>query len=167
MSLWVQELPGAEVSSSQDEVSFGSNSKQYSTSPQGTPLARLGSVICPAEHFVDPGVVQRFQKNSVSPLTQIKTHNFRRPAPHEGRFAIVTDVGGGMRWTRQRQARRSKRCAKTNDVAADGEVVRAWRPDAGAGSRGIAKRRWQESRSPGSPLLHLRVQRASGFPCAL
>jgi len=25
---------------------------------------------------------------------------FLRPAPHEGRFAIVTDVGGRMRWTR-------------------------------------------------------------------
>jgi hypothetical protein len=23
----------------------------------------------------------------------------RHPAPQEGRFAIVTDVGGGMRWT--------------------------------------------------------------------
>ena len=28
------------------------------------------------------------------------------PAPgHKGRFAIVTDVGCGMRWTRQRRAR--------------------------------------------------------------
>jgi hypothetical protein len=24
----------------------------------------------------------------------------RHPVPHEGRFAIVTDVGCGMRWTR-------------------------------------------------------------------
>jgi len=30
--------------------------------------------------------------------------SFTRPAPKEGRFAIVTDVGSGMRWTRQRQA---------------------------------------------------------------
>jgi len=27
------------------------------------------------------------------------------PCPQEGRFAVVTDVGRGMRWTRRRQAR--------------------------------------------------------------
>ena len=32
-------------------------------------------------------------------------HIPRRPGPLEGRFAIVTDVGHGMRWTRGRQAR--------------------------------------------------------------
>jgi hypothetical protein len=30
------------------------------------------------------------------------------PCPQEGRFAIVTDVGCGMRWTRQRQVSNSK-----------------------------------------------------------
>src|SRR5205814_9713379 len=35
--------------------------------------------------------------------------------PQEGRIAIVTDVGRGMRWTRQR--------AQTNGANADGEVV--------------------------------------------
>jgi hypothetical protein len=36
--------------------------------------------------------------------------------PHnEGRFAIVTDVGRGMRWTRLH--------LKTNGAPADGEVV--------------------------------------------
>ena len=35
--------------------------------------------------------------------------------PQEGRFAIVTNVGCGMRWTRQ--------CRETNDMHADGEVV--------------------------------------------
>jgi hypothetical protein len=48
---------------------------------------------------------------------------------HKGRFAIVTDVERGMRWTRQRQAQFF--CA-TSDVAADGEVVWSWRSDAGA-----------------------------------
>ena len=37
------------------------------------------------------------------------------PVPQEGRFAVVTDVGCGMRWTRQ--------CHTTNDMAADGEAV--------------------------------------------
>jgi len=37
----------------------------------------------------------------------------RVPPPHEGRFAIVTDVGGGMRWTLWRARRaRLKRTAK-------------------------------------------------------
>ena len=31
---------------------------------------------------------------------QITTILSRVPHPHEGRFAIVTDVGSGMRWTR-------------------------------------------------------------------
>jgi hypothetical protein len=37
------------------------------------------------------------------------------PRPQEGRFAIVTNVGRGMRWTRQRR--------KTGGAFADGEVV--------------------------------------------
>jgi hypothetical protein len=37
------------------------------------------------------------------------------PPPLEGRFAIVTDVGGGMRWTRA--------APLTNGADADGEVV--------------------------------------------
>jgi hypothetical protein len=47
----------------------------------------------------------------------------------EGRFAIVTNVGSGMRWT---QWCRCARVAPTNDAKAYGEVVRSWRPDAGA-----------------------------------
>jgi hypothetical protein len=47
----------------------------------------------------------------------------------EGRFAIVTNVGSGMRWT---QWCRSARVAPTNDAKAYGEVVWSWRPDAGA-----------------------------------
>jgi hypothetical protein len=39
----------------------------------------------------------------------------RHPASQEGRFAVVTDVGCGMRWTRQRR--------KTSGAGADGEVV--------------------------------------------
>ena len=42
-------------------------------------------------------------------------HLPRIPRSHEGRFAIVTDVGRGKRWTRVAQ--------KTNAREADGEVV--------------------------------------------
>src|SRR6266851_681702 len=34
-----------------------------------------------------------------------QTYIPRHPVPEEGRIAIVTDVGHGMRWTRQRRAR--------------------------------------------------------------
>jgi hypothetical protein len=36
-------------------------------------------------------------------LTQITGFSRAIPFPIEGRFAIVTDVGFGMRWTRQRR----------------------------------------------------------------
>jgi hypothetical protein len=54
--------------------------------------------------------------------------------PTEGRFAIVTDVGNGMRWTRQHWARdvmqggsirplSNRTACWTKDAEADGEVV--------------------------------------------
>ena len=45
------------------------------------------------------------------------------PCPREGRFAIVTSVGRGMRWTWAARA--------TSAAEADGEVVWSWRPWAG------------------------------------
>jgi hypothetical protein len=44
-----------------------------------------------------------------------QTYSFPRPGPQEGRIAIVTDVGHGMRWTRERR--------ETSAAHADGEVV--------------------------------------------
>jgi hypothetical protein len=45
-------------------------------------------------------VVQSFlQKYSGSHLTQITCISLAVPSHTEGRFAIVTDVGRGMRWT--------------------------------------------------------------------
>jgi hypothetical protein len=58
----------------------------------------------------------------------------------EGRIAIVTDVGHGMRWTRRRR--------ETSGAIADGEVVWSWRPDAGAKFSWDTiprERRWQKS----------------------
>ena len=45
------------------------------------------------------------------------------PRPQEGRLAIVTDVGCGMRWTLLG--------CKTSNKGADGKVVWSWPPDAG------------------------------------
>jgi hypothetical protein len=53
-------------------------------------------------------------------------HGPRVPFPQEGRFAIVTSVGRGMRWTRS--------CRQTCDRIADGEGVWSWHPWAGAKS---------------------------------
>jgi hypothetical protein len=53
---------------------------------------------------------------------------FHCPGPQEGRIAIVTDVGQGMRWTR---SVRRNFFARTSDAAAYGEVVWSWRRGAG------------------------------------
>jgi hypothetical protein len=50
------------------------------------------------------------------------------PRLKEGRFAIVTNVERGMRWTSQCQAL----LRKTTDNAADGQAVWSWHPDADA-----------------------------------
>ena len=47
-----------------------------------------------------PPVQSCLQKDIRSRLTQITSISPAVPPPFEGRFAIVTDVGGGMRWTR-------------------------------------------------------------------
>jgi hypothetical protein len=50
---------------------------------------------------------------------------FARPAlDQEGRFAVVTNVWSGMRWTRM--------APQTSGVTADGEVVWSWHRDADA-----------------------------------
>src|ERR1700730_13338095 len=65
------------------------------------------------------------KKYFACPVGQITSTSFCRPAlDKEGRFAVVTNVGCGMRWTRRRR--------KTGGAFADGEVVWSWRPDAGA-----------------------------------
>jgi hypothetical protein len=50
-------------------------------------------------------VQSRLQKYFCFRGPQITSRTFRIPSHKEGRFAIVTDVGHGMRWTRQHLAR--------------------------------------------------------------
>jgi hypothetical protein len=66
-------------------------------------------------------VKPRNQKYSAFGAGQISARTAAIPCPQEGRFAIVTDVGCGMRWTRQRQGARI--ASRTNDAEAYGEVV--------------------------------------------
>jgi hypothetical protein len=53
----------------------------------------------PDGQFADPAVQPQLQKNFASPFTQIKIITRAVPPLSEGRFAIVKDVRGGMRWT--------------------------------------------------------------------
>jgi hypothetical protein len=71
----------------------------------------------------DLPVVPICRKPKRLPVTPNQWHFAPSRAPQEGRFAIVTDVERGMRWTRS--------CRQTNDIGADGEVVWSWRPLAG------------------------------------
>ena len=49
------------------------------------------------------------EKYFASPQTQITSKTPAVSFPQEGRFAVVTDVGSGMRWTLQYQARKRGR----------------------------------------------------------
>src|ERR1700722_6336575 len=63
----------------------------------------------------DLPVVPTCRRPFACDVGQITSILSRIPRPHEGRFAIVTDVGCGMRWTLWR--------CKTSDAETDGEVV--------------------------------------------
>jgi hypothetical protein len=69
------------------------------------------SASVPAGADLPDGQITRFpvhtplQKYSASPPTQIISRTPAIPFPQEGRFAVVTDAGCGMRWTLWRQAR--------------------------------------------------------------
>ena len=75
---------------------------------------------------------------------------FAHPVPQRGRFAVVTDVGCGMRWACRVAARVSRADERSR---CDGEVAWFWHPGADAKSAMMLvhrrKRRGQDSRSPG------------------
>jgi hypothetical protein len=64
----------------------------------------------------DGQITSDFQKSCQAPFAKIflfsadpnQLHIQGVPCPQEGRFAIVTDVGCGMRWTRRCQASNSE-----------------------------------------------------------
>ena len=69
-----------------------------------TPLqATTGWVACQANQaWLGPVPAAKINRFAITP-----NHPYKPaiPCPQEGRIAIVTDVGCGMRWTRQRRAR--------------------------------------------------------------
>jgi hypothetical protein len=77
------------------------------------------------------------EKYSASRSPQINRTTPAIPRPQEGRIAIVTDVGCGERWPRQRRARKTfsqgelaheRRPRAANGAEADGKAVWSWRP---------------------------------------
>ena len=114
----------------------------------------------------------------------------RVPPPPEGRFAIVTSVGGGMRWTRCAQRRSADRVRRNRAVPIPrcwNQALRAMRKATVANRQGTP-RRPRISRQPiaqGTPVVSAallmlacakctflctqgsRVRPASGIPCAL
>jgi hypothetical protein len=74
--------------------------------PCGNSHRPFYKVICPTgkKTFVRENLSSRHSEN-ISLRDCPKSHlHFPHPGPQEGRIAIVTDVGQGMRWTLQRQA---------------------------------------------------------------
>jgi hypothetical protein len=64
-------------------------------------------VICPSGGLLTglSSLISVFPKNISVPTYPKSILELSPSRPTEGRFAIVTDVGHGMRWTRQRFAR--------------------------------------------------------------
>ena len=108
-------------------------------------LMKQINLICPVQSYSE--------KFFASPQTQIKSI-FRHPVPKEGRFAIVTDVGCGMRWTLWRgKTNARKRTAKSCGPDAP-TLASSWRREVSAGDGD------KKARSPGrarrKPLKPLR-----------
>ena len=71
-----------------------------------TRMRQQRELICPS--------CQRVAGTFACDVGQITGNSPRVPCPHEGRFAIVTDAGRGMRWTLWREGRaRVRRTAKS------------------------------------------------------
>jgi len=69
-------------------------------------------------------------KNVPLPFFRTMWSSLAIPPPHEGRIAIVTDVGRGMRWTLGLLS------ARTKAILADGKGVWSWPPVAGVKPEG-------------------------------
>jgi hypothetical protein len=67
-----------------------------------TPRARKNEIRKPIQLR---GLVQSPREKYFASVFQKSVIRSRHPVPQEGRFAIVTNVGCGMRWTRQRRVR--------------------------------------------------------------
>ena len=83
-------------------------SRKGSTHPTNYELPRCErEVICPSGSLLTglSSLISVFPKDISVPNYPKSILELSPSRPTEGRFAIVTNVGHGMRWTRQRQAR--------------------------------------------------------------
>jgi hypothetical protein len=85
------------------------------------------------------------QKDLPSQVTQITSDSAAVPAFHEGRIAIVTDVGRGMRWTLSVRQTNALGSGRSSRVVL---TPRRWRQ---AGRRCFASWPATVARKPGSP----------------
>ena len=124
---------------------------------------------------------------------QITGISSRVSRPHEGRIAIVTDVGCGMRWTRQSRKTNDSRCVRQSHAvlsprcwrqvgedafgfaASDGDNKAGLRGEHGISRRTVARGKPDDPAVPvvtnSCAFLYAREAmgacRAPGFPCAL
>jgi hypothetical protein len=113
-------------------------------------------VICPTGYF-PISLSSPFRKNILFRSSVETALSIRYPASSEGRFAIVTDVGRGMRWTLcavRRTAR--KRTAKSCGPDAP-TLASSWR-------RSLRWRRWQTSPVTGESAKEAVKTIARGMP---
>jgi hypothetical protein len=82
---------------------FASSQKQRAAAAAGNPCAKKSNFVSDIKLIW--AVQTDSEKFSAFAVGQISASTPAIPRPQEGRFAVVTNVGRGMRWTQQRQVR--------------------------------------------------------------
>jgi hypothetical protein len=98
----------------------------------------------------------RFLARTLDPPPKSAIFSSTSRALQEGRIAIVTDVGRGMRWTR----RGCRRTVPTRTAKSCGPDARRWRQ----GREAIRERRWQKSPVTGESTKQTVKAIAQGRP---
>jgi hypothetical protein len=103
------------------------------------------------------------QKYSGSLLTQITSTSFASRPTHKGRFAIVTNVGQGMRWTRAAPKTRAPHCGRRSRVVL---TPRRWRQvlEKQASCKFLGGDGGKQARSPGRARNKLLKPLRAGMP---
>jgi hypothetical protein len=117
-----------------------------------------GRLILSGGQITDTPVQPPLQKYFGSLLTQITSTSSAIPAHTKGRFAIVTDVGQGMRWTQAALLTRALSCGRQSRVVL---TPRRWRQ---VGERNFADDGGKQARSPGRARNKLLKPSRAGMP---
>ena len=129
------------------------------------PLARFSGLICLRAqgdllNRIKPmlPVQPPSQKYLCFLLTQITSMSLASRPTHKGRFAIVTNVGLGVRWTRAALLTRALICGRRSRVVL---TPRRWRQVGGSDSAGDGGKK---ARSPGRARNKLLKPSRAGMP---